>query len=144
MSTTHKATPYARDYAAGGDLFLASDYPLSYSLGLEIAEALGERLTASVRLQENYDISDILYEMLDSVMPVYYSDILREWQDAGCPDPEDSDHDPKSGPVIFGLMTRALYEAMANFAFALAGSDNCHTSAESLERVNTIYPYKIT
>jgi hypothetical protein len=141
MSTTHKTTPYAREYDIHhkiGD-FSLSDYPLGYSLGLEIAEALGEAL-----LEETgtYDLHDIISEATDSTMPVYYSQILEEWREAGCPDPEDSDHDPNSGPVIFGLMTRALYEAMANFAFALAGSDTCHTPAEALERLNEIYPYK--
>ena len=136
MSTTHKATPYARDYVAGGDLFLASDYPLSYSLGLEIAEALGERLTEAVRLQENDDISDIIFETLDLVMPVYNSDILREWQDAGCPEPEDID----LGNGIWQQITAGLYESMQQFTYALL--DNSDNYEEALERLNTIYPYK--
>jgi hypothetical protein len=140
MSTTHKATPYAREYVPGTDLFLASDYPLSHSLGLEIAEALGERLTdandpASAEYDSS-DMSDILHEMLDSVFPVYYSDILKEWQEAQCPEPVEYD----LGPGIWDQMRAGLYESMQIFTHALIG--DTETPSETLERLNAIYPYK--
>lgn len=139
MNTTHKATPYTREYRPdNGTDFRSIDYALSYSLGLEIAEALGEALANG---DYGTDISAIVDGVVDSVMPIYYHEILDEWREAGCPDPEDSSiYD--DGSAIWELMSRALYEAMANFAFALAGSDTCHTPEESLERVNAIYPYK--
>ena len=141
MSTTHKATPYAREYDIHHKMpdFSFSDYPLGYSLGLEIAERLGEALT-DLGEGDSLDLSEILHEVVDSAMPVYYSQTLEEWREAGCPDPEDSDHDPNSGPVIFGLMTRALHEAMSDFAWGVAG--NAETLAEALDRLNTLYPHK--
>jgi hypothetical protein len=137
MSTTHKATPYAREYVAGTELFLASDYPLSYSLGLEIAEALGERLTdandpASADCDSS-DKSDIIYETLDAVFPVYYSEILKEWQDAGCPEPVEYDF----GKGIWDQMRAGLYESMITFTYALIG--DADTMEDTLERLNTIY-----
>jgi hypothetical protein len=77
-------------------------------------------------------------------MPVYYTDIVNEWQEADCPDPEDSDHDPNSGPVIFGLMTRALREAIQDFAGGLVylvdRDDEDIPSA--LAKLNAVFPHK--
>jgi hypothetical protein len=140
MSTTHKATPYAREYDVNhGTDFHASDYQIRYALQIEVAEALGEALTGD-HGPDAY-LYDIVGEVVDSVMPVYYSDILDEWSEAGCPDPEDSDHDPNSGHVIFGLMTRALREAIQDFAGMLVHTEQ-DTVSEALDRLNTIYPYK--
>jgi hypothetical protein len=143
MSTTHKATPYARDFdtTQAHELgFYFTDYPLSYSLGLEIAEALGERLTdandPSSSEYDSSDFSDILHETLDAVFPVYHNEILKEWQDAGCPESDEYDF----GKGIWSQMTAGLYEAMSNFAWGVAG--NADTLAEALDRLNTLYPYK--
>jgi len=136
MSTTHKATPYAREYMAGGELFLASDYALSYSLGLEIAESLGESLADP----HTAELDEIVYETVEACLPAYYSQILEEWREAGCPDPEVTDFDASTGPVIWQLMTRALYDAMREFAWGVVGE--AETPEEALNRLNSIYPYK--
>lgn len=136
MSTTHKATPYTRtiDIDKAHELgFYFTDYPLSYSLGLELAEAIGEALTTG---DYGDDIHDIIHYAVDSVIPVYYSDILQEWQEAGCPEAEDID----LGPGIWQQMIAGLYEAMSNFAFGLVNYTDDLT--EALDRVNAIYPYK--
>jgi hypothetical protein len=135
MSTTHKATPYARTYNAdNGTGFRSIDYPLGYSLGLEIAEALGEWLTD---LGENAssDLSEIIHGAVDSVMPAYYSDILREWQDAGCPESGEYDF----GKGIWAQMTAGLYEAMYDFASGVVYTEDDDIPS-ALERLNTIYP----
>jgi hypothetical protein len=143
MSTTHKATPYAREYNYKNDTgFRSIDYPLSHGLQLQVAEVLGEALTGD-HGPDAY-LYDIVSEVVDSVMPVYYTDIMDEWREADCPDPEDSDHDPNSGPVIFGLMTRALREAIQDFAGGLVylvdRDDEDIPSA--LAKLNTVFPYK--
>jgi len=135
MSTTHKATPYARtmDIDKAHELgFYFTDYPLSYSLGLEIAEALGESLTSG-----NYgdDISEIIHSTLDSVMPVYNFEILKEWQEANCPEPDDEEG------TIWAQMTNGLYQAMYDFASGVLYTSTDDLE-EALERLNTIYPYK--
>jgi hypothetical protein len=138
MSTTHKATPYARTYnppRAHELEFLSSDYELGYSFKLEIAESLGERLTEAVAEDSAEDLADIVHETVDSVMPVYYSGILREWQEANCPEAVDID----LGPSIWQLITAGLFERATEFAWALvSGTD---TLADTLERLNTIFPY---
>lgn len=140
MNTTHKATPYTREYRPdNGTDFRSIDYALSYSLGLSIAESIAEALSEADPATD--DLYDIVLMAVDSVRPIYYHEILDEWREAGCPDPDDSCvYD--DGSAIWELMGRALHEAMLNFAFALVGSDTCHTPEESLERVNAIYPYK--
>lgn len=135
MSTTHKATPYARkaNIDKAHELgFYFTDYPLSHSLGLEIAEALGEALTSG---DYGTELSEIIHETVNSVMPVYYNEILKEWQEAGCPESDDYDF----GNGIWSQMTAGLYGAMCDFASAVVGYGD--DLEEALERLNTIYPY---
>jgi len=144
MSTTHKATVYARtvDIDKAHELgFYFTDYPLSWFLGLEIAQALSERLTDAEDPNsadyDSSDLSDIIHETVDAVFPVYYSDILKEWQEAGCPESDEYDF----GPGIWDQMRAGLFESMTNFAYAITHGDGTLTGA--LERVNTICPVKI-
>lgn len=141
MSTTHKATPYARhpDVDKAHELeFYFSDYSVSWSLGLEIAEALGEALT-DLGEGDNLHLSEILHEVVDSVIPVYYSGILKEWQECGCPESDEYD----LGPGIWQQMTAGLWGAMYDFASSVVHTDEDDIPS-ALERLNTIYPYKIT
>jgi hypothetical protein len=142
MTTTHKATPYAREYNYKNDTgFRSIDYPLSHGLQLQVAEVLGEALTGD-HGPDAY-LYDIVSEVVDSVMPVYYTDIMDEWREANCPDPED-DTIVGDGSPIFELMTRALREAIQDFAGGLVylvdRDDEDIPSA--LAKLNAVFPYK--
>ena len=142
MTTTHKATPYAREYNYKNDTgFRSIDYPLSHGLQLQVAEVLGEALTGD-HGPDAY-LYDIVGEVVDSVMPVYYTDIMDEWREANCPDPED-DTIVGDGSPIFELMTRALREAIQDFAGGLVylvdRDDEDIPSA--LAKLNAVFPYK--
>jgi len=142
MTTTHKAAPYAREYNYKNDTgFRSIDYPLSHGLQLQVAEVLGEALTGD-HGPDAY-LYDIVSEVVDSVMPVYYTDIMNEWREANCPDPED-DTIQGDGSPIFELMTRALREAIQDFAGGLVylvdRDDEDIPSA--LAKLNTVFPYK--
>jgi len=115
--------------------FSPSEYPLSYSLQIELADNLVEAF-ANENNYTGYDHDEIMYLVVDETMPAYYSEILREWTEAGCPEPDsDVAIDPKSS-TIWQLITAGLYQAMTEFVYGLAGSSR----EESLERINTIYP----
>jgi hypothetical protein len=134
MTTTHKATPYAREYNYENDTgFRSSDYPLSHGLQLQVAEVLGEALTGD-HGPDAY-LYDIVSEVVDSVMPVYYTDIVNEWVEAGMPQPDDQHND------IISQMTHALWEAIQDFAGMLVHTEQ-DTVSEALNRLNTLYPYK--
>ncbi len=147
MITTHKAAPYTRQYnveQAHSLNFFASDYPLDYTMQNLLAETLAELLEAAIKGDRQIDLYIDLYEILDNAvdqcMPIYYSDILKQWQEAGCPDPEDMGASSTDNPsTIWQLMTRAVWEAMYDFAGGLLYTSN-DDLAEALERVNTIFP----
>jgi hypothetical protein len=139
-TTTHKATPYARtvDIDKAHELgFYFSDYPLSWSLTLELVEALGGLLAEAID-DDNDDLTDVVHMTVDAVFPVYNGDLMKQWQEAGCPESDDYDF----GPGIWDQMRAALFESMTNFAYAITHGDGTLTGA--LERVNTICPATVT
>lgn len=134
-------TQYAREYDPNnGTGFRAVDYPLGYDLQTDIAERLGERLQEAIN-DNTGDFYEILDETVDLAMPVYYSDILKAWQEAGCPDPEDNTIYESGSSVIWELISRALHTAMYDFASGVV-YNSTDDLQEALDRLNTIYPYK--
>ena len=120
--------------------FLASDYPLEYGMQNLLAETLAEMLDDAIKDDTRIDIYEILDNAVDQCMPIYYHEILKQWQEAGCPDPEDTGaHSTDSPSTIWELMTRAVWEAMYDFAGGLVYTSN-DDLAEALERVDTIFP----
>jgi len=118
------------------------DLELSYAQKRSMIEQLEEVLMYD--LEQRYP-TDTILEVVDSWMPVYYSDIREQWQAAGCPDPEDTtpDNNEHGQITIHHLMTLGLWEVAYQFAHgaiwgAAAGEANTH--GEALENLRENYP----
>ena len=57
-------------------------------------------------------LEQVIREVADGVIPVYYTDVVAEWQAMGCPEP---DFGGPSGSGVFDLITVALYEVVQAF-----------------------------
>ena len=113
---------------------------LSYYQERDLIERLVEALSYD---PEALYPSDTAAEVADSWLPVYYHDIGKAWEEAGCPEPEEylpdnNDHDQIN---IHNLMVLGLARLASDFASsAIWNSDigETNTAAEALEalRVN--------
>lgn len=65
------------------------------------------------RFESGEDAGDILHEIVDGCLPVYYIDTARLWIDLGMSEPEEFGGDDDS---ITARMAWAIYEAGYNFA----------------------------
>jgi hypothetical protein len=104
------------------------------------------------RLQESFEYDsewryplDTATEIIDSWMPVYYTQIVEEWVEAGSPDPEETMPDSISDEVrpIHRLMTLGLWEVAYQFASGAIWSNEtgeANTHAEALENLKDNYP----
>jgi hypothetical protein len=117
---------------------------LSYTQQLELIEQLIEEL--SQYPEEAYP-GDRASEILDSWMPVYYSDIREHWVEAGCPDPDElmPDNNKEDQLTIHNLMTLGLWEVANNFVnSAIWGTDGeANTHAEAVENIKENYSHLI-
>jgi hypothetical protein len=68
------------------------------------------------------DYEAVVHESIDSVMPVYYTDIVNEWVEAGMPQPDDhhndiiadaTDSDSALKLVLLALGVRKGYSELA-------------------------------
>ena len=57
-------------------------------------------------------LEQVIREVADGVIPVYYTDVVAAWQAMGCPEP---DFGGPSGSGVFDLITVALYEVVQAF-----------------------------
>jgi hypothetical protein len=96
---------------------------LSYRQEVELLEAMLEALT-----ENHHDYETIVNEVIDSIMPIYYTDIVNEWTEAGMPQPDD-----ETG-TIFDQMTFALWECYSNFAYNIVSEATVTPSATELVR----------
>jgi hypothetical protein len=89
--------------------------------------------------------TDTVWEIVDSWLPVYYSEIVHEWLDAGCPTPDDYTPEQLDGitePIHY-LMNLGLCEIANEFASgAICGSETGepNTHAEALENLINNHP----
>lgn len=82
---------------------------ISYKQEVQLLESMLEGLAGS---HHNYEsVFSTLNESIDSVMPIYYTDIASEWVEAGMPQ---SDNDQGT---ILEQMTYSLWECYNSFAY---------------------------
>jgi hypothetical protein len=114
---------------------------LSYNQKREIVRMLEESL--SYDPERRYP-EDTISEIVDSWLPVYYRQIVDEWLEAGCPDPDDTmpDNNEHGQITIHRLMTLGLWELANQFANGAiwsneTGGPNDH--AEALQNLRDNY-----
>jgi len=115
---------------------------LSYNQERELIQSLVGALSYD---PEALYPTDTAAEVADSWLPVYYHDIGKAWEEAGCPEPEEylpdnNDHDQIN---IHNLMVLGLARLASDFASsAIWNSDTgeTNTAAEALEALRANYP----
>jgi hypothetical protein len=115
---------------------------LSYAQQRDIIERLREAFEHD---PERTYPDDTAMEIVDSWLPVYYTDIVEQWQEAGCPDPDDTmpEQIERDKRPIHHLMTLGLWELASGFASGAIWGDNglvANTHAEALENLKTTFP----
>jgi hypothetical protein len=109
---------------------------LSYTQQRELVEQLIEGLSYN---PEETSPGDCASEILDSWMPIYYSDIRDSWLAAGCPDPDElmPDNNEENQLDIHNLMSLGLWEVAFQFIGGVIwGADGeANTHAEALENI---------
>ena len=95
---------------------------LSYRQEIELLENLDDALIT----EGDWEL--IVNESIDSTLPVYYTDLIREWTEAGAPQPDDNQGD------IFNQMAHGLWELMNSFAYnLLSEATDCPTARELVQ-----------
>jgi hypothetical protein len=79
---------------------------ISYKQEVELLEAMLEALS-----EGHHDYEQAVNESIDSTMPVYYTDIVSEWLEAGMPQSDD-----ETGTIL-NQMTYSLWECYNSFAY---------------------------
>ena len=97
---------------------------ISYKQEVELLEAMLEGLEGAYG-----ECDEVVHESIDSVMPVYYTDIVNEWVEAGMPQADD-----ETG-TIMNQMTYALWECYSNFGYSIVSGATSPSSALELVRV---------
>ena len=114
---------------------------LSYAQKRDLVEQLEEVLGYD---PERPHPSDMVSEVVDSWLPVYYSRIREAWVEAGCPEPDETmpDNNEYGQNNIHHLMTLGLWEVAYNFASSAIWGDTgeANTHAEALENLRENYP----
>lgn len=94
-------------------------------------QELREMLIEAFQYNPDGDAYDTGCEVADSWLPVYYHDIRREWELAGCPNPEDFPNEFAGD--IHKLMNHALGQLAWDYVTSIT---NNLTHAEALEALN--------
>ncbi len=118
---------------------------LSYAQQRDIIERLQEAFEYD---PERTYPADTASEIVDSWLPVYYSEIVDAWQEAGCPDPDNTmpEQIERDKRPIHYLMTLGLWEVAYDFAAGAIwgsgpdGNGEANTHAEALENIKEKYP----
>ena len=89
--------------------------------------------------------TDTVSDVVDSWLPVWYSQIREEWVDAGCPEPDETmpEQLERNKHSIHYLMTLGLWELAHDFGTgAIWGKENgeANTHAEALANLTENYP----
>jgi hypothetical protein len=96
---------------------------ISYKQEVELLEAMLEALS-----EGDHDYETAVVQSIDSAMPIYYTDIVNEWVEAGMPD-----GDIERGRII-NQMTHALWECYNSFGFSIISEATDAESALELVR----------
>ncbi len=96
---------------------------ISYKQEVELLEAMLEALSEG---EEDYETAVV--QSIDSTMPVYYTDIVNEWVEAGMPQSDD-----ETGSIM-SQMTFALWECYSNFGYNIISEATDSDSALELVR----------
>lgn len=115
---------------------------ISYRREQELLEQFEEALKEDPL---NDDCYGILYEVVESALPVYNTHIVGEWIDAGITDPSEFDIDitiktkdhPSRGEwrqkTIVEILNEVLYSQYQDYLMSIIG--DAETAAEALKRV---------
>jgi len=96
---------------------------ISYKQEVELLEAMLEGLEGAYG-----ECDEVVHESIDSVMPVYYTDIVNEWVEAGMPQADD-----QTGSIM-NQMTYSLWECYSNFGYSIVSGATSPSSALELVR----------
>ncbi len=96
---------------------------ISYKQEVELLEAMLEGLS-----EGHHDYEAVANESIDSTMPIYYTDIVNEWVEAGMPD-----GDIERGGIL-NQMTYSLWECYNSFGFSIISEATDAESALELVR----------
>jgi hypothetical protein len=96
---------------------------ISYRQEVEVLESMLEGLEGAYG-----ECDEVVHDSIDSTMPVYYTDLVREWTEAGMPQ---SDNDQGT---IFDQMTYSLWECYSNFAYNIISEATSTSTALELVR----------
>ncbi len=115
---------------------------LSYYQERDLIKSLVEAL--SYDLEALYP-TDTVAEVADSWLPVYYRDIGKAWEEAGCPEPEEylPDNNDYDQINIHNLMLLGLARLASDFASGAIWNNDIgetNTHAEALEALKSNYP----
>lgn len=94
---------------------------LSYKQEVELLTQLAENLN-----EGHHDYEQVVAESIDSIMPVYYTDLVQEWTEAGMPDGE------CDIGTILEQMNYALYSVYSDFAYTTISGATDTTTAHEL------------
>jgi hypothetical protein len=115
---------------------------ISYLKERDLLEAFEEALKEDELKDDCYSI---LYEVVETAIPVYNHSIVGEWLDAGMTDPSEFDIDitiktaehPSRGDwrqkTIFEILSEVLYSQYQDFLTSVIG--DAETATEALKRV---------
>ena len=119
---------------------------LSYAQEKDLVESLVEALSYN---PEALYPTDTVAEIADSWLQVYYRDISSQWEEAGCPEPEEylPDNNDHGQINIHNLMLLGLARLANDFtSSAIWCSDigETNTHADALEALRANYPEFVT
>jgi hypothetical protein len=84
---------------------------LSYKQQTDILQDAWDHLA---HCEPHEDMQDIIFEIVDAWVPVYYNHILEQWQLAGCPEPDEV-MTIKETNNIFHAMSVGLWETASDY-----------------------------
>jgi hypothetical protein len=96
---------------------------ISYKQEVELLEAMLEGLDGAYG-----ECDEVVHESIDSIMPVYYTDIVNEWVEAGMPDSDNNQG------TILDRMTYSLWECYNDFGYSVVSGATSASSALELVR----------
>ena len=106
-----------------GLICIDESHEISYKQEVELLEAMLEGLDGATR-----ECDEVVHESIDSVMPVYYTDIVNEWVEAGMPQADD-----ETG-TIMNQMTYSLWECYNSFGHSIVSEATDSDTALELVR----------
>jgi hypothetical protein len=96
---------------------------ISYRQEVELLEAMLEGLDGATG-----ECDEVVHESIDSVMPVYYTDIVNEWVEAGMPQSDNNDG------TIIEQMNYSLWTCYNSFGYGIVSEATSPSSALELVR----------